>query len=163
MMIREIKEKGEFATSADAVRRSFLTVAEEFGITKENCPTNPAFIMTEHVKELQEKGIKLFGLFDRAEQIGFMAVEREEESVFSVRRLAVLPEHRHKGLGRKLIEFACDYAREKGGEKLAVHIMDNNLQLKDWYRGLGFVVTGTKHFEQLPFDVCFLEKDISAI
>jgi GNAT superfamily N-acetyltransferase len=162
-MIREIKNTSEFEHSVDIIRKSFATVAKEFGITKQNCPTNPAFILREHLEELQEKGGRFFGLFDSDEQVGFMAVEREEDAVFCVRRLAVLPKHRHKGFGRKLMEFACDYARGERAEKVTVRIMDNNLQLKDWYRNLGFVETGTKHFKQLPFDVCYLEKNISVV
>lgn len=159
-MIREIKGKGELERSAEVIRKSFATVAEDFGLTEQNCPTNPAFIMAEHLEELREKYTKLFGLFSRNGQIGFMAVEREEEAVFCVRRLAVVPEHRHQGHGRKFMEFARDYARTQGGEKVTVRIMDNNIQLKEWYRDLGFAETATKQFEQLPFAVCYMEKGV---
>jgi ribosomal protein S18 acetylase RimI-like enzyme len=160
-MIKEITNTRELEKSVDVIRKSFATVAEEFGITQENCPTNPAFIKTEHLIELLEKGAKLFVLSASAEQVGFMAVEKEVDTVFCVRRLAVLPEHRHRGFGRALMEFACDYARRERGERVTVRIMHNNLQLKEWYKTLGFVVTGTKQFAQLPFDVCYMEKDMS--
>ncbi|MFT8315737.1 MAG: hypothetical protein ABF633_16030 [Clostridium sp.] len=41
--IREIKNQ-ELSISAAIIRESFLTVAKEFDLTKENCPTSGAFI-----------------------------------------------------------------------------------------------------------------------
>lgn len=162
MMIREITGGKDLRDSISVIRASFQTVAEEFDITEENCPTNPAFIRLEHLELLLEKGVRLFGLFAGGKQVGFMVIDREEEAVYCVRRLAVLPERRHGGLGRKLMEYAYDYARTGKGRKVTVRIMDNNLRLKEWYKALGFVETDTKQFEKLPFAVSYMEKIISA-
>jgi ribosomal protein S18 acetylase RimI-like enzyme len=159
--IREIKERQDLDASVDVIRESFMTVAREFGLTRENCPTNPAFIMRKHLDELRENGAALFGLFDGDRQVGFLAIQEEEPAVFCARRLAIVPEHRHGGLGKELMEFACEYARANDGEKVVVRIMDNNVRLKEWYERLGYAQTGTRHFEHLPFDVCSMEKRLA--
>ena len=45
-MIRKV-EKADLAGCAQLIRRSFRTVADEFGITEENAPRFTAFAMTE--------------------------------------------------------------------------------------------------------------------
>jgi len=42
-IIKEIITLEELNLSVDVIRNSFCTVADEFGLTVENCPTNAAF------------------------------------------------------------------------------------------------------------------------
>ena len=42
-MIRAVI-KEELPVCLEVIHRSFQTVADEFGLTKENCPTNGAFM-----------------------------------------------------------------------------------------------------------------------
>jgi len=55
---------------------SFSTVAKEFNLTPQNCPSNPAFITTDALCQIKEKGINMFGLFISDVQTGFVAVEK---------------------------------------------------------------------------------------
>ena len=36
----------------------------------------------------------------------------------------------------------------------------SNIKLKKWYLSQGFIETGSKDFEHLPFRVCFMNKQI---
>ncbi len=149
-----------FDECAQVIRNSFITVAEEFNITRENAPTNPAFAGADALVKMLEKGISLFGAYEGAVCVGFVAAEKADDGVFYMERLAVLPEYRHRGYGRKLMDFVSDYVRTNNGRKISIGIINENKVLKDWYTDYGFVETGVRTFKHLPFDVCFMEKVI---
>jgi len=75
MTIEEISDTNALRRSVATVREAFAEVATEFGLTRENCPTNPAFITPERLESLHEKGVRFFGLYKGEEQIGFVALE----------------------------------------------------------------------------------------
>jgi len=162
-MIREIRDKKELENSVKVIRKSFSTVAKDFGLTEENCPTNPAFITLERLENLHAQGAKSFALCDDDNQIGFVAVENADGTTYYLEKLAVLPEHRRQGHGKRMVEFVLAHVRKEKGEKVSIGIMDNNHRLKNWYKELGFIETGTRQFEQLPFTVCFMEKRVGGL
>ena len=159
-MIREISSEKELKNSVTIIAVSFRTVAVEFNLNKENCPTHPSLVTLKQLNEMKRKGLKLFGLFEDDAQIGFAAVEKKKHKDYSLEKLAVLPEHRHKGYGGKLIEFAEGYVKNSKGEKLSIGIINEHAVLKKWYEAKGFKETAVMKFEHLPFTVCFMEKTI---
>ena len=75
--------------------------------------------------------------------------------------LAVLPEYRHLGIGKELVDYAITYSKNiLGANKIKIGIVEENTILKEWYEKIGFVHTGTKKFEHLPFTVGFMEIEI---
>jgi GNAT superfamily N-acetyltransferase len=156
--IKEITDDSDLKTSLQVIRDSFITVAQELNLTKENCPAHSAFTTREKLLELQKK-TDLFGLFKDGMQVGFVAIEKAEGGVYYLDKLSVLPEHRHMGYGKKLVKFVIDRVKKHGGEKVSLGIIDSHAVLKEWYRSLGFRETGTKKFEHLPFVVCFMENN----
>jgi len=158
--IREITEESELEQSIPVIREAFRTVAQEFGLTQESAPTHPFFSTGEQLVELHKKAA-FFGLYEDEAQIGFVAVEKAESGTYFLGRLAVIPQFRHRGHGKQLVMFVLDYVKKSGGVKVALGMIDGHTVLKEWYKSLGFVQTGTKKFERLPFLVCFMEKDVS--
>jgi ribosomal protein S18 acetylase RimI-like enzyme len=157
--IREIKNTSDLENSVAVIRGSFETVAVEFGLNELNCPTHPSLMTIDKLLELEKKA-NLFGLFLADVQAGFVAIERADETLYYMDKLAVLPEYRHKGYGKKLVEFVFDYVKNSHGGKVALGMIDESAVLKNWYQKLGFQETGTKNFEHLPFTVCFMEKSL---
>jgi ribosomal protein S18 acetylase RimI-like enzyme len=102
----------------------------------------------------------MFGLFDNDEQVGFIALEQSDNGTFYLEKLAVLPEHRHKGFGEALTDFIIEYVKNAGGKKISIGIIYENKTLLKWYKQFGFIETGTKNFPHLPFTVCFMERCI---
>ena len=149
----------ELKNSARVLRNAFRTVALEFNLTKDNCTTHPSFITTRRLLENGKKGAKFFGLFSEDRQIGFIAVEKADATLYYVERLAVLPEYRHMGYGKKLMEFAFKHIKVNGGKKVSIGIIDEHTVLKNWYKEFGFEEISTKKFAHLPFTVCFMEKE----
>jgi diamine N-acetyltransferase len=159
-MIREIANEKELENSVRVIADSFRTVAVEFNLDKDNCTTHPSLVTLKQLTEMKRKGLKLFGLFEGDVQVGFVAVEKKKHKVFNLEKLAVLPEHRHKGCAGKLVEFAAEYAKNAEGEKLSIGIINEHAVLKKWYEGKGFTTTSVVKFEHLPFTVCFMEKTL---
>ncbi|MFA5064783.1 MAG: GNAT family N-acetyltransferase [Dehalococcoidia bacterium] len=158
--IREISTDNQIAESVEVIREAFGTVASEFNLTRENAPTHPFFSTKEQLLELHKKAT-FFGLYLDGVQAGFVAIERAEGGTYYLGRLAVKPQFRHGGYGRKLTEFVLDYVKNRGGITVALGMIDNQTALKDWYKSLGFIQTAVKQFEHLPFIVCFMEKAVS--
>ena len=138
------------------------TVTKEFGFTKENNPTNNAFIDVITLKSQLEKGIQLFALSVDSAIIGCIAIEKSsrEPGLFYIEKVSVIPEFRNKGYGKKMMVFATEKILEQGGSSISIALIDSNLKLKKWYSSQGFKESGIKDFDHLPFRVCFMSKPI---
>ena len=121
--IREIIDNDYLKESVKVIRDSFIMVANEFCLTEENCLTNPAFIRFEKLKELSEKGVRMFGLFCDDKQSGFVAIKKSDNGIYYLEKLSVPPEYRHKGFGKKLLHFVFDYVKRENGQKVCIGII----------------------------------------
>lgn len=158
--IKTIGENEPLDASVEIIRKSFRTVAEELNLTAENAPTHPSFITLDQLEELKKKGLIFYGYFLDDRQVGFVAMEKADDSLYYLEKLAVLPEYRHNGYGRELVQFVLDTATIQGAKKMSIGIINEQTVLKDWYQDIGFRETGTRKFEHLPFTVGFMEIDL---
>jgi ribosomal protein S18 acetylase RimI-like enzyme len=161
-MIKKITLKDNFRVLAKLLNESFATVAGEFGLTKENSPTNNAFITPEELKSKLIKSREFFCFSENKTTFGFIAIEKSEKEVatYYIEKLAVHPQYRHKGIGKQLMDFAIERIKTVGGKRVSIGIIDSNTRLKEWYSQQGFKEIGVKTFEHLPFNVCFMDKTI---
>jgi GNAT superfamily N-acetyltransferase len=83
------------------------------------------------------------------------AVQNHYPEVY-MERLAVLPHHRGKGYGTRLVRHTISQARESGASTVGIGIIAADTGLKDFYMALGFEEGETKTFFHLPFEVAFL-------
>jgi len=160
LIFKQVSEDSELEKCAEVIRNSFITVAKDFNLTIDNAPTNAAFIKLENLIKMREKGIAMFSVYNEKEQVGFVAIERANENVFYMEKLAVLPKHRHKGYGKAIMDFVFGYVKDKGGKTVEIGIINENTILKKWYENYGFSQIGIKKFNHLPFNVCFMKKDV---
>ncbi|MDR1612958.1 MAG: GNAT family N-acetyltransferase [Planctomycetota bacterium] len=158
-VIRKL-ELRDLEESAATVRESFGTVAAGFGLTRENCPTNGAFTREAHLEDDHRNGDLMYGLYVGGVQAGFAELRRGDPTHFHLRKLAVRPADRHRGFGTRLLEFVCDAARELGGKKISLGIIEKNAVLKEWYIRNGFIHTGTREYSSLPFIVGLMERSL---
>lgn len=161
-MIKELETEAEWEDCVHVLRRSFATVAEEYGLTEANASTNAAYMTIEKLKEYLKKPVHLYGLFTKGKLIGCVAIEESKSTkrLFYVERLAVIPEERHNGHGCTLMSYAIDQIKEKGGRAVSIGIMNNNKILKQWYEQMGFKENELKRFNHLPFEVCLMSKEL---
>lgn len=93
----------------------------------------------------------MYGLYAGKKIIGYVSLSKEIDDVFELHNLAVLPEYRHKGFGKLLLDHAKAVVKASGGNVIKIGIMEESTVLKNWYMTNGFVHTGTKKFDHLPF------------
>ena len=161
-MIQQITKQADFVVLAKLLNEAFGTVAKEFGLTKENASTNSAFITSDELKAQLIENREFYTYVDKGKNIGFVAIEKSltAPDTFYVEKLAVIPDYRHQGIGRLLIDFASNRIAELGGIYISVSLINSNTVLKSWYSQQGYVECSIKTFEHLPFDVCFMGKNI---
>jgi len=63
--------------------------------------------------------------------------------------LFVAPEHQGNGIGRKLILFAINKARDNGAQSIKLDVVKWNTRAANLYRSVGFGITHTKNFYML--------------
>lgn len=160
LTIREIRDS-DIDECLDVIRTSFLTVAEDLGITELNCPTNAAFMKRERLVHEKDNDTLMYVACLLGKIVGFIGIKGKNDNEFEIKRLVILPRYRHYGYGKLLLDFANDKAISLGGEKITIGIIEDNIRLKKWYLDYGFKSTGTKVFPHLPFTVGFMEIDIS--
>ncbi len=56
--------------------------------------------------------------------------------------MGLLPTYRNAGIGRRLLEAALAQARERGIERVELHVFADNVRARHLYESLGFVVEG---------------------
>lgn len=156
VFIRKLEET-DIPQCADLIRQAFATAALEFGLTRENCPANGAFIADDKIRADMARKVTMFGLFEENVQIGFVALKKKNASTWYIEKLAVRPEFRRQGYGGRLLLHAVEQIRLNGGLKISIGIINDNKRLRQWYERYGFVVVGSRHFTSLPFTVCYME------
>jgi ribosomal protein S18 acetylase RimI-like enzyme len=165
--ITAIDLRADAENIAALVRRSFDTVAKEFGLTPENSPSNPAFTTASTlVDRLAKPNCFCFAAYRQGAPAGFvglMPAGNGDGGAYEITRLAVLPEHRHLGLGKALLDTASRKARELGAVKVVIGIINDNSVLKNWYKAYGFVETEQKEYPFLPFVVCEMELGLDTL
>ena len=120
MTIRSASES-DLCEILRVIHESFKTIAQEFGLTRENCPTHTSFIAME---KLRARFIS--GMFICCEYGGVIAgcccISSVNDGACELSNLAVLPEFRHMGIGRKLVESAEANALRLGADKITIGI-----------------------------------------
>lgn len=142
------------------IRASYQDVAQRFNLTRKNCPKHPSNCKDDWIKKDLDRGVTYYILFKEGIPAGCVAMEKAESQTCFLERLAVLPEFRHKGLGRKLVTHILDMAEKINAKTVSIGIIAKQENLKIWYETLGFVYVATKKFDHLPFQVGFMKIDL---
>lgn len=159
-MIIRVESKEQLNICLDMVHKSFQTVADEMNLTKDNCSSYTAFMPIEKLISQFENNIPMLLYQYNGCFAGYFSLSINDDSV-ELNNLAVLPEYRHLGIGKELVDYAITYSKNVlGANKIKIGIVEENTILKEWYEKIGFVHTGTKKFEHLPFIVGFMEIEI---
>ncbi len=79
--------------------------------------------------------------FDGGRMAGFVVASRDAREVH-VHRLAVVPEHRGRGLARSLMAWVERTARERGARRISLSVAADNEAVVRLYESLGYVRVG---------------------
>ena len=162
-ILRELQSEEDLQLCVELLRAAFVTVAEEFGLTEKSAPTNAAFTILENLNRHIQDNMNLYGMFCDSKLVGCIAIKisKSDDTVFYIERLAVDPAQRHLSYGSKLLSFAIEQIRRRGGTVASIGLMDNNERLKKWYQSKGFVQHDCRNIAHLPFKVCYMSMDLS--
>lgn len=61
-----------------------------------------------------------------------------------IQRIAVLPEYRGFGLGRKMMAAMADYARENGASVISLEVRESNRVARSLYESCGFAAEAVR-------------------
>lgn len=90
-------------------------------------------------KYIINEGGNIFFVREGEEIIGTVALMKIDESTFELTKMAITPRAQGKKIGQKLMEYALDYARNRGWERLIIYSnrkLENAIHI---YRKYGFV------------------------
>jgi GNAT superfamily N-acetyltransferase len=142
---------------AGVIRTAFQDIAERFGLGPENAPTHPSNCDPTWILTDLEQGVSYCAASVGGTVLGCVAVAPISAELTELKRLAVLPSMRRRGIGRRLVGYGVEQARSTSARRVTVGIIAGHTELAAWYLSLGFLPTHTRRFPQLPFVVAYLE------
>ena len=91
---------------------------------------------------------------DQAEEYKTISWKNQSGKILVVHRLAVHPVFQQKGIGKLLMEFAVEHARNNGFDSIRLDVFRDHPAAGKMYRNMGFRETGSFHFpfQKSPFD-----------
>lgn len=63
----------------------------------------------------------------------------QQESLYKIHKLYILPSEQGRNIGRKLLTFICSYVKDRGAKTLELNVNRNNPAL-NFYKKLGFEI-----------------------
>ena len=158
-MIREAKRE-DIPACVKLIRSSFMTVADEYGFTEENAPRFTAFAISEDrlYRHLDEEHRPMFVAEEGDALCGYYSLLILESGECELNHLAVLPQYRHRGIGKQLLEHSYAVAKSLGCSAMNIGIVEENTVLRTWYEQNGAVHIGTRKFDFFPFTCGYLKR-----
>jgi N-acetylglutamate synthase-like GNAT family acetyltransferase len=160
MKIRQANTS-DIETLAGIIKDSFQTIADRFGLNRANCPKHPSNCTNEWINTDMKRGVTYFVLAAGGKETGCAALEKADHELCYLERLAVLPESRNQGFGKALVFHILCEAKKSGHKTISIGIIAKQHELKNWYSTMGFKEGITKCFDHLPFDVTFMEYEVT--
>ncbi len=160
-MIREVKRE-DIPECVDLIKNSFMTVANEFGFTKVNAPKFTAFATTNErlYWQMDHENRQMYVFEENGILCGYYSLLMQNNEECELNNLAVLPEYRHNGIGKNLLNHAFDTARDAGFKIVNIGIVEENTVLRKWYEHNGAIHVGIKKYDFFPFTCGNLKKTL---
>ncbi|MBI5372398.1 MAG: GNAT family N-acetyltransferase [Sphingobacteriales bacterium] len=103
-----------------------------------------------------EKDDILIGAFEEDEILGCCMLVEENSRIIRLRQMAVLNNLQGKGIGRAIMNFAENIARDRGYRVLSMHARKNAI---GFYEKMGYCVNG-KEFTEVTIPHYVMEKNL---
>ena len=160
-MIREVK-RDDIPSCVALIRSSFMTVADEYGLTRENAPGFTAFAISEERLCRQMGEENRIMRVDEEEGVfrGYYSLLIQENGECELNHLAVLPHYRHRGIGALLLKHACATAKGAGCHAMNIGIVEENAVLRRWYEQNGAIHCGCVKYDFFPFTCGYMKLEL---
>lgn len=158
LLIREATVDDD-ATCLEVIRSAFATVADDLGYRPETHSLHPAFWTPEQYARARRTDGPLLVAEVGGQLVGtcFVGPRPDDPKHWVIRRMAVVPEARHLGIGAALVRRAVDVARGADARVVTLRIVADNHQLGRWYLAQGFQLSHVGRPAGLPFRVADYE------
>ena len=103
-----------------------------------------------------EKDNLLMAAYEDDQMLGCCMLVKEGESTVRLRQMAVLNDLQGKGVGRVLIQFAENLARDRGYKKITMHARKNSI---GFYEKMGYKKVGNE-FHEITIPHYVMEKEL---
>jgi GNAT superfamily N-acetyltransferase len=103
-----------------------------------------------------EKENMLIGAFEDEDMLGCCMLVEENPSTVRLRQMAVLNDLQGKGIGRALMNFAENLARDRGYKTLSMHARKNTI---GFYEKMGYKVASDE-FTEITIPHIIMEKQL---
>ena len=148
--------KEDIEILVEIIRDSFQEVADRFGLNEQNSPTHPSNCRAEWLAREMNRGVAFYILEAQGRPVGCVGLEKINDEVCYLERLAVLPREQKKGFGEALVKHALSQARLWKAFRVQIGILADDPALQNWYEKLGFEEVERKNFPHLMFEVTFM-------
>ena len=161
-VIRPLCVSEEYTEAARIIRMAFRDAADRFSVTENKYPSHPSFADSAQLRGILENGGVFFGAFRNGAMFGCAGIEpfKHENDIWSLEKLAVLPDNRFSGLGSLLLDHARKAVGKYGGNRITAGIIDADTDLKNWYKRRGFTAAEIREVPGMPLNVRIMEKKI---
>lgn len=92
----------------------------------------------------KEKENMLIGAFEEEDMLGCCMLVEKDPGAVRLRQMAVINDLQGKGIGRALMNFAENLARDRGYATIFMHARKN---VVGFYEKMGYIVTGDEFIE----------------
>jgi ribosomal protein S18 acetylase RimI-like enzyme len=147
MQIRNL-DKSELAIVQDLAHRIWPSTYGEILSTEQMSYMLNWMYSIETLEESFESNHQFFAIFEGDNAVGFIDLELNapESNGMKLQKIYVLPEKQGLGLGRELLDFACEYGKKKGMFYLTLQVNRFNKAVS-FYRHLGFKIIDEQDFD----------------
>lgn len=104
----------------------------------------------------KEKSNLMMGAYEDDKILGCCMLVEEDPQTARLRQMAVLNDLQGKGVGKALIQFAENLARDHGYRRMTMHARKNAV---GFYEKMGYKVQGTE-FDEVTIPHVVMEKDL---
>lgn len=104
----------------------------------------------------KEKDNMLIGAFEEERMLGCCMLVEEQPDIVRLRQMAVLNDLQGKGIGRALMNFAENLARDRGYKIIRMHARHNSV---GFYEKVGYKVRGDQ-FIEITIPHFIMEKEL---
>jgi predicted GNAT family N-acyltransferase len=104
----------------------------------------------------KEKNNLLMGAYEDDQMLGCCMLVEEQPETVRLRQMAVLNDLQGKGIGKALMQFAENLARDRGYKKITMHARKNAL---GFYEKMGYRKVG-EEFQEITIPHYVMEKEL---
>ncbi len=152
-------EKEIYSDFVDALVESFRRDYIPLGISKENARSNGSFFTINHLYSQINRGVDFYVIMDKDTPVGGLGLLEEDES-YKIKKLFVAPSFQGLGLGKELMKFAEEKARENSKSRLKLGMILENKKLHDFYLSNGYTDKKLMYNKKMNLNIMFMEKSL---